>query len=220
MLNGGIAIGSITQFYGGPGSGKTEICCNVSALVPSKYKKLIIRTGTKFQLHRIKDIAESRGLNSEVIMRTTLTAKAFDTNDLEQHIKSAKSLIWSDHTIKLLIVDSIIDLYRADESNHEQRNLPKRQHKLSKIMHILSNIAITKNIAVVITNQFFLGGVFMSSAIPTGGKLVSLLSNYIIYLKKKSSFQDCIFSAILIKEPLGSRSHTGFKITNRGISDF
>lgn len=219
ILNGGVATGRLTQFYGGPGSSKTEICCTLSALVPPRYKKLIIRTGTKFRLNRIKDIAEARGLNVKEIMQNTLTAKALDANNLEYFIRLAQIQIQSDRAVKLLIVDSIIDLYRADESYHGQYNLPKRQYRLAKVMHILSNIAVTKNIAIVITNQFFSGGTFMNSVVPTGGILMSLLSDYLIYLKKGSS-RNCIFSAILMKDPLeSSQLSTEFTITNIGISD-
>lgn len=53
--------------------------------------------------------------------------------------------------VKLLIVDSMIALYRHE---YQQRSeLQERQRKLSKYMHMLQRVARQNRIAVVVTNQ-------------------------------------------------------------------
>jgi len=219
LFCGGMAMGNTYQFYGGPGSGKSEICCNVSAFVSSEYKRLIICTGSKFRPERIEYIAEANGLDVKRILKNTLVSHAADTDILPHLIKSARSRIESDNTIRLLLVDSIIELYRADESYHKQAYIPKRQLELSKDMFNLFHIAATKNVAVLITNQSIPDSLFWSRIIPTGGHIVSLFSNYIIYLKKHTSnAQYTKISAKLIK-PCTSKSDMTFGINSKGIFD-
>ena len=40
ILGGGIETGSITQFYGSPGSGKSQICLTTCALLQKKYSSI------------------------------------------------------------------------------------------------------------------------------------------------------------------------------------
>jgi RecA/RadA recombinase len=219
LFGGGIATGNIYQLYGGPGSAKSEICYNISTLVSPEYKRLIICTGSKFRPERIERIAEANGLDVQRILKNTLLSTAADTDMLHHKIKSARSRIESDSTVRLLIVDSIIELYRAEKSYHKQACIPKRQHELSLDMFNLFNIAATKNVAVLITNQSIPDSLFWSRIIPTGGHMVSLLSNYIVYLKKhKSNRQYTKISARLIK-PYTVKPDVTLLINSTGISD-
>ena len=49
------------------------------------------------------------------------------------------SQLENDSNLKLLVVDSIIGHYRSEYSGPSM--VPQRQHRLSKIMHLLHNIA-------------------------------------------------------------------------------
>ena len=40
LLGGGVETGAITQFYGPPGSGKTQLCCMICATLPSQYNAI------------------------------------------------------------------------------------------------------------------------------------------------------------------------------------
>jgi DNA repair protein RadA len=59
------------------------------------------------------------------------------------------SEIAKDPQVKLLVVDSVTSLYRAEYGDRSM--LSQRQHQLLKVMHISQNIAHTYNVAVVIT---------------------------------------------------------------------
>ena len=60
ILGGGIETGSITQVYGGPGSGKSQICITACALLPKKYNSIYVDTEGKFRPERIEQILEER----------------------------------------------------------------------------------------------------------------------------------------------------------------
>ena len=44
LLDGGIEAGVITQVYGPPGSGKTQLCYTLCVMLPSNYKAIYIDT--------------------------------------------------------------------------------------------------------------------------------------------------------------------------------
>lgn len=52
--------GVITQFYGAPGSGKTNLCFTLCVMLPSRYTAIYIDTESSFRPERIKAIARAR----------------------------------------------------------------------------------------------------------------------------------------------------------------
>jgi len=75
-LNGGIEAGVITQIYGPPGSGKTQLCHTLSVVMPSDYRVVYIDTEGSFRPERIQEIANVRGFDSKQILQTILVANS------------------------------------------------------------------------------------------------------------------------------------------------
>ena len=48
----------MTQLYGPPGSGKSQICFTTCVLLPIKYNSIYVDTEGKLRIERIKQIAE------------------------------------------------------------------------------------------------------------------------------------------------------------------
>jgi RecA/RadA recombinase len=68
LLDGGIEAGVITQVYGPPGSGKTQLCHTLCVMLPPNYNAIYIDTEGSFRPERIKEIAEAKGLDSKQIL--------------------------------------------------------------------------------------------------------------------------------------------------------
>ena len=87
-------------------------------------------------------------------------------------------------SISLLIVDSIINNYRAEFLGSS--NLAERQQKLYRLMNLLSCIAQRYGIAVVITNQVnqLTSSNISDKSNSTGGNVVAYMSNYRVYLRR------------------------------------
>jgi DNA repair protein RadA len=112
---GGIETGAVTQFYGAPGSGKTQLCYTVCAILPSQYKAIYIDTESTFRPERIESIARARGLDPVNILQNIHIAKPLNSTQQESCIETACSIISKpDSKIKLLIVDSMTAHYRVD----------------------------------------------------------------------------------------------------------
>ncbi|MGB8935585.1 MAG: ATPase domain-containing protein [Candidatus Nitrosopolaris sp.] len=69
LLDGGIEAGVITQVYGLPGSGKTQLCHTLSAMLPSDYMVIYIDTECSFRPERIQEITKARGLHPKQILQ-------------------------------------------------------------------------------------------------------------------------------------------------------
>jgi len=189
LLDGGIEVGVITQVYGPPGCGKTQLCHTLSVVMPSDYRVIYIDSEGSFRPERIKEIASARGFDSKQILQRILVTKALDIKQLESRIEAACSKIDSDSRIKLLIVDSVIYHYRAECAGRSK--LPEKIRRLNKHMHLLLKTASSNAVAVVVTNhqtQSSVDGAHNRVA-PLGGNAVSYASKYRIHFDYRGGYR-------------------------------
>jgi DNA repair protein RadA len=221
LLAGGIETQAVTEFYGEFGSGKTQICHTicVSAQLPVEDKGLAgsvlyVDTESTFRPERIVQIAKSRDMNVDDVLNKIHVAKVYNSSHLELIVKALGTLI-QQNNIKLVIVDSIISLHRAEFVG--RGTLAERQQKLNAIMHRLKRVAEIYNIAVVITNQVqatpdtFFGDPTKAA----GGNIIGHASTYRIYLRKAGQER----KAIMIDSPCHPYGDTNFMVTDAGITD-
>jgi RecA/RadA recombinase len=216
-LDGGLENGAITQFYGASKVGKTHLCHLLCAVLPLHCKVIYIDTEDGFSSTKIRYIAQARGLSLGEILRNTTVAKVGTVREQEQCIESLQNKINSESGIKLLIVDSMTHLYRAEFT--ERSELSERQAKLSKYSHLLSRIAQTNNIAVVITNQVHSNPRPYSESDklkPIGGNVLSYPCKYIVSLEDYGSQYR---RATLEKSPYRPPFSLPLMIGNRGFED-
>ncbi|MCD6341006.1 MAG: DNA repair and recombination protein RadA [Desulfurococcales archaeon] len=157
LLGGGIETKTITEFYGEYGTGKTQICMQLSVNVQLPREKgglegraLFIDTEGTFRWERIEVMAKALGLDPDKVMENIIWARAISSDHQMAIVEEAMELIPKEN-IKLLVVDSVTGHFRAEYPGRE--NLAVRQQKLNRHLHQLSRIADVYNIAVVVTNQ-------------------------------------------------------------------
>lgn len=215
----GIETKAVTQFYGRSSIGKTQICHTLCVTVQQfhpDYKSIYIDTEGTFREERIAEIAKAKGLDPTRILQNVRFIQPLNSARLESILMQDLSLIFNqDSGIKLLIIDSIINLYRADYSGRGM--LSQRQSKLSKIMHLLQNIARVYDIAVVITNQVStsVNGYFClaDSDRPMGGNVITHTSTFMIQLRGNSSYR----IAEIKGSPCYPETQARFEICEEGI---
>jgi len=221
LLAGGIETQSVTEFYGEFGSGKTQICHTicVSAQLPTDQhglggSALYIDTESTFRPERIAQIASARNFDVDAVLNNIHVAKIYNASHLELIVRAMGTLI-QQNNIKLVIVDSIISLHRAEFMG--RGTLSERQQKLNAIMHRLKRVAEIYNVAVVITNQVqatpdtFFGDPTKAA----GGNIIGHASTYRIYLRKAGQER----KAIMIDSPMHPYGDTNFMVVEAGITD-
>jgi hypothetical protein len=156
-------------------------------------------TENTFRSERIFQIAEHRGISvPDEILRRIYVCKIYNTSHLEMIIQDLGKSI-EEYRTKLVIVDSIIALHRAEFTG--RRTLAERQQRLNIMLHKLNRLAEVHNIAVVITNQVqsqpddFSAG--RDSLRATGGNVMGHATTYRILLRKAGSTR----IAIMIDSP-------------------
>ncbi len=180
ILGGGIEKGAITQFYGPPGSGKTNIALKLLVDCAKKGKKAIfIDTEGGLSIERIKQIS---GHDFDEFAENILVLEPTDFQEQDDALKKVESIIKFENEVDLIILDSAVALYRLKEGGQTQVN-----RDLGKQMGLLSKIARKYNIAVIITNHIY--SVFDEEDIiePVGGTILKYWSKNIIELIKKEN---------------------------------
>lgn len=195
LLGGGIESMSITEAFGEFRTGKTQLCltlCVTAQLIETangeKGKVAFIDTEGTFRPNRLKDIAVRFGLDPEETLGNVVFARAFNSeHQLDLLTSVAVRFSEEPGRFKLLIVDSIISLFRTDYSGRGE--LSERQQKLGTMLARLVRIAEEYNIAVFITNQMMSDPGAGISFVPdpkkpVGGHILAHASATRLYLRK------------------------------------
>jgi len=221
LLNGGIETQAITEFYGEFGSGKSQIChtlCVISQLPVEEggFAKgsIFIDTENTFRPERLQQIAESRGLNSDEVLKRIIYSKVYNSSHLELIVKNLGRYI-EKYDAKLILIDSIISLHRAEFVG--RGTLAERQQKLNALVHRLLRLSEIYNIAIVVTNQVQSAPdtFFGDPTKPAGGHVIAHTSTYRLYLKKAGTDR----KAIMVDSPYHPYEEARFTINEMGIAD-
>ncbi len=209
LLGGGIEKGCITQFYGSPGSGKTNIALKILFEATKDGDKAIyIDTEGGLSLERIKQIAGPKfeSIASNVYI---LEPKTFD--EQENTVQQIEDLLKKDD-IDLLIIDSIVALYRIEDGDPTEIN-----KRLGREMANLLTMSRTHDLAIVITNQVY--SPFDSDDLivePIGGTVLKYWSKVIIEIER--GIGTTLRTATLQRHKTKSPGQEiSFKIVDNGI---
>jgi DNA repair protein RAD51 len=225
ILRGGIETGSITELIGEFRTGKTQICHNVAVSAQLSYEKgggdgraIYLDTEGTFRPERIVDIAKRFELNPSDVLENIALTRAYNVDQQMEILNSAASMM-ANLKFAVLIVDSVIALYRTDFSGRGELNT--RQIHLGKFMKQLQKLCDEFNIAVLITNQVVAQVDGSSSFIPDpkkacGGNVVAHASQTRLFLKKaKGVNRGCTIH----DSPSLPPATCTFSITGAGIGD-
>jgi DNA repair protein RadA len=222
FLEGGIETQALTEIAGEFGSGKSQLCYTLCVTANGGFPDngiIFVDTENAFRAERVHQIAESRGLDAEEIMKRIFVCRIYYSAHLEAVVRSlAKSI--EQYNARLVIIDSIISLHRAEFPGRE--TLSERQQRLNIILHKVIRLAEIYNVAIVYTNQvqaqpdnFFGSGSGFGSMIAAGGNIMAHASTYRIFLRKAGHNR----IATMLDSPYHAYSQVKFTIDEQGIRD-
>jgi len=158
LFGGGIETRTMTELFGEFGSGKTQICHQISVnvqLPPERGglngKAVYIDTEGTFRWERIEAMAKALGLDPDTVMNNIYYMRAVNNDHQIAIVESDVPELLTKEPIKLIIVDSVTSHFRAEYPGRE--NLAMRQQKLNRHLHQLVRLAEMYDLAVVVTNQ-------------------------------------------------------------------
>lgn len=160
LTRGGIDFSTITEIYGEGGSGKTQICLQLALNVQLKSTSgqcVYISAGKMFPANRIQQMADEMkkcaGAKCRKIkfLDSIHVLMAYNVEIFENFIKEelqeflvAQS---KSRSVKLLIIDSIADIYREDH------DFKKRAVSMRETLTKLTDLAKQFKFAIVCTNH-------------------------------------------------------------------
>ncbi|KAK1881131.1 Meiotic recombination protein DMC1/LIM15 like, partial [Dissostichus eleginoides] len=191
LLGGGIESMAITEAFGEFRTGKTQLSHTfcVTAQLPGENgysggKVVFIDTENTFRPDRLKDIADRFNVDHSAVLDNVLYARAYTSEHQMELLDFVAAKFHEEGGVfKLLIIDSIMALFRVDFTGRGE--LAERQQKLAQMLSRLQKISEEYNVAVFITNQMTADpGAGMSFQKPIGGHILAHASTTRISLRK------------------------------------
>jgi DNA repair protein RadA len=226
LLGGGVESQAITELYGEFGSGKTQLAHQLAVNVQLPENDgglngsvIWIDTENTFRPERIKEMAESRGLDPSEVLKNIHVARALNSNHqillVEKSLELAQELK-EKRPVKLLVVDSVTSHFRSEFTGRGM--LAERQQKLNRHLHDLMRFADIHNAAIVVTNQVQAkpDTFFGDPTRPIGGHILGHTATFRIYLRKSKGEKRI---ARLVDSPSRPEGEAIFSVTSAGISD-
>ena len=202
LVGGGLQEGVVTQIYGPPASGKTNLALIASANALGEGRVIYVDPEGGFSVERLKQIAGEKFddvLNNIIFFQPT----TFDEQKVA--ISRLDEVITSMH-VSLVVVDSIAMLYRMEED--------KDVRMLGRMLAQLLRIARKYNIPVLLTNQVY--SEFDTNIIrPIGGQITEYFTKNVIELCRRED--NSRYAVLRRHQNQPEALSIEFKITTKGI---
>ncbi|WP_405296165.1 DNA repair and recombination protein RadB [Methanobrevibacter sp.] len=212
LLEGGFEKGCVTQIFGAPSSGKSNVTLTLAVNVAKTGKKAIyIDSEGGISIDRIKQI--SGPYFSDVANNIMV----FEPTDFIQQGENLRSIdVWlRKHydEVDLIVLDSAVALYRVDDMKSY-----KLSKELRKQIQLLSNLARKYDIAVIITNQIYnrFDDEGNNEVKAVGGDIIAYISKVIVKLERGEEINQRIATLMRHRSIPEGRQVT-FSITSNGI---
>ncbi|NHX35962.1 MULTISPECIES: DNA repair and recombination protein RadB [Halolamina] len=153
LLGGGFERGTVTQVYGEPAAGKTNLAlaAAVEAAVDGGRALYIDTEGLSIDRFRqIVDGKTAGDADFEEVASRIVVSEAHDFEEQSEAVRDAAELA---ETADLIVLDSATGFYRLERAGDDAGGESLRK-VASQVTHLLS-LARKHDLAVVITNQVF-----------------------------------------------------------------
>lgn len=212
LLAGGFEKGTVTQIYGPPSSGKSNIALSLAVNVAKNNRKVVyIDTEGGISIDRIKQISGHYFAN---VANNIIVFEPTNFIEQTENLRSIDMWLRKHHEeVDLIVLDSAVALYRVDDMKSY-----KLSKELRKQIQLLSNIARNYDIAVLITNQIYnaFDDEGHNEIKPVGGDILEYISKVIIRLERGDEINKRT-ATLMRHRSIGEGRQVTFSITSAGI---
>ena len=210
LLGGGLPRGTVTQVYGPPAAGKTNLALSAATETAAAGELSYYIDTEGLSIDRFEQLARARTADLEDLSSRIVIAEALDFDEQEEAVRDAADLA---ERASLVVLDSATGFYRLERTNQDGGEALRQVGR--QLTHLLS-LARKHDLAVLITNQVFSDPDSESGrARALGGHTLSHLTGVIVRLER---FRAGNRRATLEKHGSKAAGETvRFRITDTGI---
>jgi DNA repair protein RadB len=152
-LLGGLARGTVTQVYGQPAAGKTNIALSSAISAAADGDSVLYIDTEGLSISRFEQLASARAaevdIDLDALTSRIVISEALDFADQEEAVRDAADLA---ERVNLIVLDSSTGHYRLERSEEDGGETLRQVAR--QVTHLLS-LARKHDLAVCITNQVF-----------------------------------------------------------------
>ena len=148
LLGGGVDVGSITQIYGPPASGKTNIALCTTTETIANNKNVVYIDTEGLSINRFHQIARNKGDPNQLGERLIIS----EVHSFQEQADAIKNVEELAPNIELIVLDSATGFYRLKQA---EKNDGSVLRALARQMIMLLSLARRFDLAVIITNQIY-----------------------------------------------------------------
>lgn len=179
LLGGGLPRGTVTQVYGPPAAGKTNLALS-AATETARAGEMVSYIDTEgLSVERFEQLARARADDIEALSSRIIISEALDFEQQEEAVRDTESHAGR---VSLVVLDSATGFYRLERTNHEEGEALRQVGR--QLTHLLS-LARKHELAVLITNQVFSDPESESGRVRAlGGHTLSHLTGVIVRFER------------------------------------
>jgi DNA repair protein RadB len=212
LLGGGIERGTVTQVYGPPGAGKTNVALSTAVETAATGGTAVYIDTEGLSVERFDQVLSARADDVESASARIVLSEAHDFEEQAEAVRDAEEFA---ERADLIVLDSATGFYRLERDDDDHGDALRRV--ANQVTHLLS-LARKHNLAVVLTNQVFTDvDADSDRARPLGGHTLSHWTGVVLRVER---FRGGNRRATLEKHrarPEGE--HARFTITGTGIEN-
>ncbi|QLD90419.1 DNA repair and recombination protein RadB [Natronomonas salina] len=214
LLGGGFERASVTQLYGPPAAGKTNLALSAAIEVAAGGGSVLYIDTEGLSIDRFEQLARAKVGEDDVedLASRVIITDALDFGEQEEAVRDAADLA---EGVDLIVLDSATGFYRLERHDADEGETLRKVAK--QVTHLLS-LARRHDLAVVITNQVYSDPESDSSRPrPLGGHTLTHWSGAVVRLER---FRAGNRRATLEKHRAKAAGETArFRITDEGLEE-
>ena len=154
LLGGGLERGTVTQVYGPPAAGKTNVALSASVAVAARGGLVVYVDTEGLSLDRFEAVAaaaaDAAGVDLDDVTGNVVVKDALDFDEQAEAVQDVAEFA---EQADLVVVDSVTGFYRLERGNDAEGGDSLRE-VANQVTHLLG-LARRHDLAVVVTNQVF-----------------------------------------------------------------
>ncbi len=149
LLGGGLERGAVTQIYGPPAAGKSNIALSAAVELAAAGDSALIVDTEGLSVDRMEQLAGSGGRDVDDVASRLIVTEAYTFEEQEEAVRDVEEFV---DVVDFIALDSATGFYRLQRTEQEEGEALRAVGR--QLAHLLS-LARKHDIAVAFTNQVY-----------------------------------------------------------------